>query len=550
MKRVVLMCSLLIGGFQDLYSQVVMRDTLVEWRHFDYSLNEFYSIDSYSNSSITTSQFEGFVLENELVKITIIPGFGARIISFVYKPTGHEQLYQNPVGVPYAINQGIFYHDWLMVYAGIFPTFPEPEHGKYWNVPWNFEFTEQSEDQYTLSMWMKDDLNNPSHPGQYNNGSTGITCYFDVSLEKGKPYFTTDVRLVNDEVADNYEYWTCITYAPGSDIGATETPGNSEMIVPIETYQVGWNPGNWMNNLDEVVSSGNPRVQKFENLALLSNWEDQGIAYAYPDLSAPYYGVINHTNEEGIFRLSNDQSKTPGMKFWTWGDGPGQSADPSNFHDVERPYIELWSGVSQEFFEDAYLGANETIEWRETFVPTIGIPDVSYMNEEITFFYDLNETQLELYSFLPVAQGYEVEVSVSQASSEVYYNSYVPNTNQSTAYNETISFSEMGANSGEYSIEIQLLTGDSLIWKDINTFNAITLNSPKPLATTFVRNGNIEIQFVNSSEREVAIYDLRGILLFHKETNIELTIPVNQNGLHLVRIKDGNQVSTQKVWVH
>ncbi len=25
---------------------------------------------------------------------------------------------------------GNFYYDWLMVYGGIFPTFPDPEHGR------------------------------------------------------------------------------------------------------------------------------------------------------------------------------------------------------------------------------------------------------------------------------------------------------------------------------------------------------------------------------------------------------------------------------------
>ncbi len=53
-----------------------------------------------------------------------------RIISMIYKPTGHEQLYQNPVGTPYGPRWDAFYYDWLMVWGGIFPTFPEAEHGK------------------------------------------------------------------------------------------------------------------------------------------------------------------------------------------------------------------------------------------------------------------------------------------------------------------------------------------------------------------------------------------------------------------------------------
>ena len=66
------------------------------------------------------------MLENRYLKVTLVPEFGGRILSIIYKLTGHEQLYRNEVGVPYGINANNFYYDWLMVYGGIFPTFPMP----------------------------------------------------------------------------------------------------------------------------------------------------------------------------------------------------------------------------------------------------------------------------------------------------------------------------------------------------------------------------------------------------------------------------------------
>ena len=67
--------------------------------------------------------YKSWVLENEYLRVSLVPEMGGRILSIYYKPTGHEELYQNPVGVPYQIDTGIFYYDWLMVYGGIFPTF-------------------------------------------------------------------------------------------------------------------------------------------------------------------------------------------------------------------------------------------------------------------------------------------------------------------------------------------------------------------------------------------------------------------------------------------
>ena len=79
-----------------------------------------------------------------------MPEFGGRILSIIYKPTGHEQLYRTDVGVPYGIGAGNFYYDWLMVYGGIFPTFPGPEHGKTWLKPWDFKVVKEDAGEVTV----------------------------------------------------------------------------------------------------------------------------------------------------------------------------------------------------------------------------------------------------------------------------------------------------------------------------------------------------------------------------------------------------------------
>ncbi len=95
------------------------------------------------------------MLENRYLKVTLLPEFGGRILSIIYKPTGHEQLYRTAVGVPYGIKAGNFYYDWLMVYGGIFPTFPDAEHGRSWLKPWDFKVVTQSDAEVTVSMSFK-----------------------------------------------------------------------------------------------------------------------------------------------------------------------------------------------------------------------------------------------------------------------------------------------------------------------------------------------------------------------------------------------------------
>jgi hypothetical protein len=532
-----------------------MRDTVLYWNQFEHSLDQYYSIDDYSSSNIVEVSFDGIVLENELVRLCIVPEYGARVMSFVYKPTGHEQLYVNEVGVPYAINSNIFYHDWLMVYGGIFPTFPEPEHGKYWNVPWNFEITENSDEKITVSMWLKDELNNPQHPGQYNNGVTGITCYFDVSLEKGKPTFDANVRLMNNATQSNYEYWTCITFTPGSEIGNTFSPSNSEMVVPIDKYQVGWNPNGWMQSADDKVNSGNPQINTYENLKYLYNWTEQGIAYAYPSITENYFGVINHDNEEGLFRISDDQSKTPGLKFWTWGDQQGLNAAPYDFNDVARAYIELWAGVSHEFFSDAHLAANENLSWTESYFPTVGIPGISYIDEQVAFFYTLSDEKvLETYTFLPVSEeNLTMDISLSENSSMVWSDSKSigPDLIQSATSN--YDFLALGVEPGIYDLKISIAFGADIRYTSTETINLNTssLDEVVDINKIYSTEGQIEIIFDTHKMRTIELFDVQGrrITQLQQFTSHE-TIKDILPGIYVLRISENGQWMTKKIYVN
>jgi hypothetical protein len=535
------------------FGQVVMRDTTIQWKHFDYQLDQYYSLESYSTDEVVTSSFEGIVLENKWVKVVLIPEFGARIISYIYKPTGKEQLYQNPIGVPYNIGNGIFYHDWLMVYGGIFPTFPDPEHGKYWNTPWDAQITNQSVDKVTVAMSQLDTLNNPRHPGQYS-GITGISCRYIVSLEANKPYFTVVVELENDGTADNYEYWTCITFAPGSESGNTFTPANSEMIVPIEQYKMGWNQGNWMEGLDSVISTNGAYVMEYDKLAHLSNWEEMGIAYAYPTLEDNFYGVINHENEQGLFRLSSDQSKTPGMKFWTWGNEQGLNADPNNFYDDARPYIELWSGVSNEFFQKSHLGANEMVSWTETYLPTVGIADVDYLSEDIAFTSALEGTNLRTTAFYPLNSAtYEINISVDKATESLYSAIEEIVASPTKAFSINLDLNSFELDGALAEIEVELLQNGELVHVEFFNYkeNIVANGAIQPIdPELFLRNQSIHLVFESSQARQVAVYDASGkmlsnILPFYQSVEI----PYSKSGLYILRVVEGNRVWTKKLLI-
>jgi hypothetical protein len=142
----------------------------------------------------------------------------------------------------------------------------------------------------------------------------------------------------------------------------------------------------------------------FEKLRFFRNWPTMGIAYAAPDMqSGNFWGVINHDNEEGIIRIA-DNTVTPGLKMWTWGfQSFTHETDARKDPNPARPYVELWAGVSDQFFHSARFPARGEVSISETYSPTIGMRNVTHANENIlvNFAATASGVDLEFFSLEP-----------------------------------------------------------------------------------------------------------------------------------------------------
>ena len=355
---------------------------------------------SLDESIIVDRSFKSYVLENRYLKVTLVPEFGGRILSMIYKPTGHEQLYRTEVGVPYGMKAGNFYYDWLMVYGGIFPTFPDAEHGKTWLKPWAFRVVKEGADEITVVMSFRDDFDYSARPGKFR-GATGIEANYYVTLRADRAALDTRVVLKNpNDKAIPYEYWTCTTLAPGSEPKSPRATGGAEIIAPIRTYTT---PA-WSANLADGDESADMGRRRFERLRYFKNWPAMGIAYAAPDMQGGnFWGVINHDNAEGIIRIA-DNTLTRGLKMWTWG-FPSFTGETDARKDPNewRPYVELWAGVSDQFFHDADFPAHGEVSIPETYSPTVGMSNVTLANEKIliNLSAEPSRAMLEFFSIEP-----------------------------------------------------------------------------------------------------------------------------------------------------
>jgi len=132
----------------------------------------------------------------------------------------------------------------------------------------------------------------------------------------------------------------------------------------------------WFGSAEERVSG---EIFKWKNLAYFKNWADQGIAYASPDYRATWSGLMNDDNNTGVVRVS-ENTRTPGLKLWTFGKG-SLTTDINKGSEWLRPTIEMWHGVTAEFWTRGSLAANEVRQWSDTYFGTLGLKDITAASE-------------------------------------------------------------------------------------------------------------------------------------------------------------------------
>jgi len=387
-------------------------DGTVSFQEYDYR-NSAQTPTAYSDITnavpdrTTVKTFPSIVVDNKYIKATFAPSFGGRLLSLVYKPTGNDLLYKNPVGTQYQIGVNTFYYHWLQVWGGIMPTFNESEHGKFWNQPWAYTETD-TPDAVVINQSITDNINETNSNFRY--GATGLTLTVTYTIHKSSPAVDMSVHIHNpNAVAVNYEYWTCNTLAPGVDAKGDNGSPTMQVVAPVQTVTRD-NAYTWMEGV--AAGTGTPRVLDVSNLSHIYDWMANGIAYGNnldTGTQKGWWGVVNHENDQGVLRIASSQNGTqtvtPGMKYWMWGYEPSfgtgdtnsfsnpspltpgnlganDVASPSGSNryvkgDSPAPYIELWNGVSRAFHSPATIPAGGDVNFTDQYIPTMDLANVT-----------------------------------------------------------------------------------------------------------------------------------------------------------------------------
>jgi tetratricopeptide (TPR) repeat protein len=281
-------------------------------------------------------------LENQYLKLMVMPGFGGRIQYAYDKTNGYPFIYHNQVIKPALVGLA---GPWLS--GGI--EFNWPQHhrpGTY--CPVDYTITENPDGSRTL--WLSE-----IEPMWHLKGTLGLTLFPDKAL------LEINIRLFNPTpLPQSFHLWTNpavhvhdqyqSVFPP--DVQAVYDHGKRDVSAfPIargEYYKVDYSRGvdiSWYKNLPVPTSF----------MAAKSGYN--------------FIGGYDHGQQAGVLHVA-DHHFIPGKKQWVWGCGDFGLAWDRNLTDQDGPYAELMCGVFADNQPDfSWLQPFEEKEVKQFFLP-------------------------------------------------------------------------------------------------------------------------------------------------------------------------------------
>jgi uncharacterized repeat protein (TIGR01451 family) len=313
---------------------------------------------AYHGTSTTPTDYELLVLENDYLRVTLLPELGGRVYQMIYKPTGHNELYQNPVIKPN--HWGPPEQGWWMAVGGIEWCLPVDEHGYEWGEPWSYNVI-TSTAGVTVTL----------HDTTANDRLRAVVT---AHLPANRAYLTITPRIENPtNHAIDYKYWSNAMLAPG----AANTVGADLRFIFTADQMTVHSRGD-----DRVPPAGqvmNWPVHNGGDFSRLGNWDEWIGFFEYPQAQGDFIGVYDTAANEGLARVFPSAVARGSKGF---GMGWGHQIEPNIWTDGGSTYVELHGGVAPTFGDTATLTAGESLEWTEFWYPVSDIGILSAATSE------------------------------------------------------------------------------------------------------------------------------------------------------------------------
>jgi len=326
-------------------------------------------------------EWQAVHIENEFIRLMILPQIGGRIHVGYDKTNGYDFFYRQNVIKPALVGLA---GPWIS--GGV--EFNWPQHHR----PATFmpvEVQIERHDDGSVTVWCSD--HDPMlrmkgmhgiclHPGKaylelkgrlYNRTQSVQTFLWWANVatrvhEKYQSFFPGDVRYVADHakraitsfpLSDRPYYG--VDYAERARTGVPEDE-KPRMFVPDDSYPA--NDLSWYANIPVPTS------------------------YMITGTDQDFFGGYDHAAKAGVVHVANHHV-APGKKQWTWGNHEFGYAWDRSLTDADGPYIELMAGVYTDNQPDfSFLAPGETKTFSQFWYPIrrIGPPQAANLNAAVS----------------------------------------------------------------------------------------------------------------------------------------------------------------------
>jgi tetratricopeptide (TPR) repeat protein len=310
--------------------------------------------DNYTNEKVD-QQYNALFLENEFLKVCVLPEIGGRLFYATDKTNEYEMFYRQHVIKPASIGMT---GAWIS--GGIeFCVFHH--HRASTHMPVDYRLTENPDGSSTI--WIGE-----FEPRHRMNWTIGITLY------PGKSYLEVAGTLMNTtENINSFLYWANVATHVNEDYQVIFPPSTDFAVFHAKNSFAHW-------PITTEPYTGKDYYRNGIDASWWKNHPTQNSFFAY-DLKEGFLAGYDYSKDAGTIHVCNPNI-VKGAKLWEWGPGyMGSMWDTKVLTDEDGPYAELMAGAYSDNQPDySWIKPYEVKQFKQYWYPlreTKGVTNAS-----------------------------------------------------------------------------------------------------------------------------------------------------------------------------
>lgn len=311
-------------------------------------------------------------LENEYIKVMIMPELGGRVQMAYDKIKQRHFIYYNQVIKPALVG---LTGPWIS--GGI--EFNWPQHHR----PSTFQpvdYTIENNRDGSITVWVSE-----NEKMFHQKGMAGFT------LHPGKAYLEIKVKLYNPTPVPQTFLWWANPAVAVNDHYQSVFPPDVHAVFDHGKRDVSTFP----------IATGTYYKVDYSAGVDISNYRNIPVPTSYMAINSEFNFVGGYENDSkaGVLHVANHHV-SPGKKQWTWGNGDFGKAWDRNLTDEDGPYIELMAGVFTDNQPDfSWLQPYEEKTFTQYFLPYRELGVVKNASQDLLLNLDIKDEQVFIKAF-------------------------------------------------------------------------------------------------------------------------------------------------------